>query len=105
MLSSVNAVTYNLVHSLMIKRSSAVTTTVLGEIKIVGLLILSALILDEGKEFTPKMLVGCLLAMAGFLMYSQTKIEKIRSSAGDRATLPTISRETSSSSFEREPLK
>jgi len=48
-LSSVNAVTYNLVHSLMIKRSSAVTTTVLGEIKIVGLLILSALILDEGK--------------------------------------------------------
>jgi drug/metabolite transporter (DMT)-like permease len=105
LLSSVNAVTYNLVHSLMIKRSSAVTTTVLGEIKIVGLLILSALVLDEGKEFTPKMLLGCLLAMAGFLMYSQTKIDKLRSSSGERATLPSISREASASSFEREPLK
>jgi hypothetical protein len=87
-----------------------VTTTVLGEIKIVGLLILSALILDEGKEFTPKMLLGCLLAMAGFLMYSQTKIEKIRMSSssggGERGVLPSISREASSSSFgEREPLK
>ena len=78
LISSVNAVTYNLVHSLMIKRSSAVTTTVLGEIKIVGLLILSALILDEGKEFTPKMMIGCGMAMIGFVMYSQTKIEKLR---------------------------
>lgn len=82
LLSSVNAVTYNLVHSLMIKRSSAVTTTVLGEIKIVGLLILSALILDEGKEFTTKMLIGCVLAMVGFVMYSQTKIEKLRAANG-----------------------
>mmetsp|Transcript_15672 Transcript_15672/g.44765 ORF Transcript_15672/g.44765 Transcript_15672/m.44765 type:complete len:340 (+) Transcript_15672:195-1214(+) len=105
LLSSVNAVTYNLVHSLMIKRSSAVTTTVLGEIKIVGLLILSALILDEGKEFTPKMLLGCLLAMGGFLMYSQTKINKLRSQTDGRATLPSISREASTSTFEREPLK
>lgn len=77
--SSVNAVTYNLIHSLMIKQSSAVTTTVLGEIKIVGLLILSAVILDEGKEFTPKMIVGCGMAMIGFVMYSQTKINKLRS--------------------------
>lgn len=105
LLSSVNAVTYNLVHSLMIKRSSAVTTTVLGEIKFVGLLILSALILDEGKEFTPKMLLGCLLAMGGFLMYSQTKINKLRSQTDGRATLPSISREASTSTFEREPLK
>jgi len=81
LVSSVNAVTYNLVHSLMIKKSSAVTTTVLGEIKIVGLLILSALILGEGKEFTPKMMIGCGLAMIGFFMYSQTKIEKIRSTS------------------------
>lgn len=99
LLSSVNAVTYNLVHSLMIKRSSAVTTTVLGEIKIVGLLILSALILDEGKEFTSKMLLGCVLAMIGFIMYSQTKIEKIRSST---STIP-LSRSGSDHS-EREPM-
>lgn len=35
------------IHSLMIKRTSAVTTTVLGEVKIVGLMLLSALLLGE----------------------------------------------------------
>lgn len=57
------------VHSLMIKKTSAVTTTVLGEVKIVGLLLLSAMLLGEGKEFTLKMTVGCLLAMGGFALY------------------------------------
>jgi hypothetical protein len=42
----------------MIKKTSAVTTTVLGEIKIVGLLVLSALLLGEGKEFTATMTVS-----------------------------------------------
>ncbi len=46
----VNALAYNVVHYLMIQRTSAVTTTVLGEIKIVGLLILSALLLGETTE-------------------------------------------------------
>ena len=41
------ALSYNLVHSLMIQRTSAVTTTVLGEIKIVGLMLASYLILGE----------------------------------------------------------
>ena len=35
----------NIVHYLMIQRTSAVTTTVVGEIKIIGLLLLSALLL------------------------------------------------------------
>mmetsp|Transcript_12315 Transcript_12315/g.24763 ORF Transcript_12315/g.24763 Transcript_12315/m.24763 type:complete len:358 (-) Transcript_12315:2721-3794(-) len=94
LVSSINAVTYNLVHSLMIKKSSAVTTTVLGEIKIVGLLILSALILDEGKEFTPKMMVGCGMAMLGFIMYSQIKIEKIRSTNAPLPFSSTVDQET-----------
>ena len=38
LLTCVNALLYNLVHYLMIQRTSAVTTTVLGEIKIIGLL-------------------------------------------------------------------
>lgn len=42
-------------HSTLIKRTSAVTTTVLGEIKIVGLLVLSAVLLGELKCAT----VGC----------------------------------------------
>lgn len=49
LVTSVNAVTYNIVHYSMIKNSSSVTTTVLGEIKVVGLLILSTQILEEGK--------------------------------------------------------
>jgi len=79
--SCVTAVCYNMVHSLMIKRSSAVSTTVIGEIKIVALLVLSALILGEGKDFSPKMLLGCGMAIAGFVMYSHAKLSKVRSGA------------------------
>jgi hypothetical protein len=45
LLGSINALAYNVVHYLMIQRTSAVTTTVLGEVKIIGLLLLSALLL------------------------------------------------------------
>lgn len=45
--SSIVALSYNVIHSLMIQKTSAVTTTVLGEVKIVGLLILSALLLGK----------------------------------------------------------
>ena len=81
LVSCLNAVCYNMVHSLMIKHTSAVSTTVLGEVKIVGLLLLSALILGESKEFNGKMLLGCTLAMVGFVMYGQHKIAKLRNSS------------------------
>ena len=45
--TSVIALTYNIVHSLMIQQTSAVTTTVIGEAKIIGLLILSYVLLGE----------------------------------------------------------
>lgn len=48
LVSSSIAVCYNLTHSTLIKRTSAVTTTVLGEIKIIGLLILSTILLGAG---------------------------------------------------------
>lgn len=73
-ITSINALAYNMIHSLMIKKTSAVTTTVLGELKIVGLLVLSALLLGEGKEFTMKMTLGCILAMVGFGMFSHHKL-------------------------------
>ena len=41
------AVLYNIVHSLVIQRTSAVTTPVIGMIKVVAIIILSALILGE----------------------------------------------------------
>ena len=43
--SSCVALAYNVVHNLLLQRTSAVTVTVLGEVKIVGLLLLSALLL------------------------------------------------------------
>lgn len=45
--TSANALAYNVIHNAMIKMTSAVTTTVIGEAKIVGLFILSALLLGE----------------------------------------------------------
>lgn len=99
--SSVNAVLYNMVHSLMIKRTSAVTTTVLGEAKIIGLLILSAMLLGESKEFTFKMTLGCVLAMTGFGLYSHTKIVKFREAMQPRV----ISLTPNSSQQELQPLK
>lgn len=47
LVGSVNALSYNVVHYLMIQMTSAVTTTVLGEVKIVGLLVLSVLLLGK----------------------------------------------------------
>jgi drug/metabolite transporter (DMT)-like permease len=73
-LSSLMAVSYNLTHATMIKRLSAVTTTVVGEVKIVGLLLLSALLLGEARAFTPKMFLGCALAIIGFAMYGHAKL-------------------------------
>lgn len=46
-LSSMVALSYNVVHSLMILHTSAVSTTVIGEAKIIGLLILSYFVLGE----------------------------------------------------------
>lgn len=102
--SCVNAVCYNMIHSLMIKRSSAVSTTVIGEVKIVALLILSALLLGEGKEFTPKMLVGCSMAMVGFIMYSHAKLAKVKLQMP--SNILGLSRNNSSSDVEEtQPLK
>ncbi len=51
LVGSVNALSYNVVHYLMIQMTSAVTTTVLGKVKIIGLLVLSVLLL--GKSCSP----------------------------------------------------
>lgn len=48
------------------------------QVKIIGLLVLSAMLLGEGKEFTLKMTLGVVLAMAGFAMYSHSKIQRLR---------------------------
>lgn len=80
-LTSLNALAYNMVHSLMIKRTSATTTTVLGMVKIVGLLLLSAFLLGEGRELTPSMLLGCAVALTGFGLYSHARLVGGRAAA------------------------
>lgn len=50
-LSSFVALAYNITHNFLLQRTSAVTVTVLGEVKIVGLLLLSAILLP-GEAFT-----------------------------------------------------
>ena len=107
--SSLVALAYNVTHNYLLQRTSAVTVTVLGEVKIVGLLLLSAMLLPgepvmssrlhgiragiheivytcvsctwgvmlaemghapagESSQFTLKMTVGCVLAVAGLLL-------------------------------------
>ncbi|KAL3163220.1 hypothetical protein ABBQ32_009622 [Trebouxia sp. C0010 RCD-2024] len=45
-----------------------------GEVKIVGFMILSTLLLGESSIFTPCMTVGVVLALAGFCLYSHCKM-------------------------------
>ena len=83
--TSAVALSYNVVHSLMIQQTSAVTTTVLGEVKIVGLMVLSYVLLGEKKAFTVKMSIGCLTAIAGFCMYSHAKLAAVNGAAAPAA--------------------
>lgn len=46
-LSSIAALLYNIIHALLIRQTSAVTTTVIGQIKIVGLVLCAAFILGN----------------------------------------------------------
>ena len=63
--------------------------TVLGEVKIVGLLILSAIILPgESSQFTARMTVGCVLAMLGFCLYSNAKLVMARRAAARQPGQP-----------------
>lgn len=78
LVGSINALSYNVVHYLMIQMTSAVTTTVLGEVKIIGLLVLSVLLLGESSIFTTRMTAGVVLALAGFCLYSHCKMSMQR---------------------------
>ncbi|KAK9814428.1 hypothetical protein WJX72_005780 [[Myrmecia] bisecta] len=53
--TSALALAYNYIHNKMIQCMSATTTTVLGEVKIVALLLMSYLFLGEKRDFTLKM--------------------------------------------------
>jgi len=88
--SSAVALLYNVVHALMIQKTSAVTVTVLGEIKVLGLLLLSAYLLDEKRIFTPAMSVGVALAMIGFGIYTHSKVQTLRQKAYEANSQSTV---------------
>ncbi|GIL72975.1 hypothetical protein Vretimale_4622 [Volvox reticuliferus] len=73
-LGCLNALLYNLIHSWVIKATSSVTTTVIGEMKIVLILLLSAIVLGESEVWTVKMMIGCTTAILGFCMYSHSRL-------------------------------
>jgi len=56
------------VHAQLIKVTSSTTTTVIGSVKTVVLLIFTAMLLGETDLLTLRMGVGCVTALAGFYM-------------------------------------
>lgn len=65
---------YNVVHNDLVAITDPITTCVLGQLKIIALLILGAVLLGEGRNFTPKMSIGCTAAIVGFSIYSWAKV-------------------------------
>jgi drug/metabolite transporter (DMT)-like permease len=70
LLTCVIAIAYNAVHGIAIKMTSATTTTVIGQGKILVLLFLSALVLGERDFFDWRTLLGGAVAIAGLVAYS-----------------------------------
>ena len=76
LLGSGNALLYNVVHYMMIQRMNATTTTVLGNVKVVGLMLLSSLLFGETKEWGVRMFAGCFTTLSGFAVYSYASLKQ-----------------------------
>lgn len=86
LLTCVIALAYNVVHASAISVTSATTTTVIGQGKILLLLALSALVLDERDFLDRKACVGGAIAFFGIAMYS---LEKTRAKSLQSRALTT----------------
>ncbi|GAB4815501.1 hypothetical protein N2152v2_002547 [Parachlorella kessleri] len=91
--SSALAVAYNITHFRVIHRLSPVVTTVVGEIKIMLLLVASVYVLGEGQQFSPRFLAGCLMALGGFCMYSHIKLGARMRSQAVQALMPVSAKQ------------
>lgn len=77
----------------------------LGEIKIVGLLLLSAAVLPgESSQFTARMTAGCVLAMLGFCLYTHAKMAASRKTAAAAAATQKAAHEDRMDIEEGQPL-
>lgn len=78
---------YNIVHNDLVAITDPITTCVLGQLKIIVLLVLSAVLLGEGRNFSQKMSIGCTAAILGFSIYSWAKVSPRSRQGKSGATL------------------
>lgn len=69
------AVLYNVVMFQTIRRLNAIGSAVLGNVKIVVLLLLSSIILGEMRNWTPRQYFGLVLTFGGAALYSAQKLQ------------------------------
>lgn len=74
MSASMVASLYNVVHTELVGHVGPVTTTVLGQVKIVSLMILSVLMLGENTSYSVSMIFGCVLSFIGFSLYGWARM-------------------------------
>jgi len=72
--ASVVASLYNVIHTELVGHVGPVTTTVLGQVKIVSLMLLSMFVFGERKIFSMDMMWGCVLSVVGFCMYGWARM-------------------------------
>jgi drug/metabolite transporter (DMT)-like permease len=75
LLGCLNAVSYNFVHFALVGATSAVTTTVLGNIKVALLILCSRVLFGETKDWSLSMIFGAFVALAGFGLYSFARVK------------------------------
>ena len=85
---AINAVAYNITHYQVIFATSSIMTPVIGMIKVIGVIVLSAIFLGEDKIFSVRMVIGCALALAGFCSYSLLQSRK-QAHQTDKSSLRT----------------
>jgi len=75
LLGCLNAVSYNFVHFALVGATSAVTTTVLGNIKVALLILCSRVLFGETKDWSLSMIFGAFVALIGFGLYSFARVK------------------------------
>jgi drug/metabolite transporter (DMT)-like permease len=75
LLGCLNAVSYNFIHFALVGATSAVTTTVLGNIKVALLILCSRVLFGETKDWSVSMVFGAFVALAGFGLYSFARVK------------------------------
>jgi len=83
---SMLALVYNVILFLTIKTLTGVTMNVMGNVKIIFLLLMSRLTLGELSEIDVKLAAGVGLTFSGFFLYSYGTIVKMRPNKAEEAT-------------------